>query len=184
MTFFRFAVCWTMILALGFPVLAATPKAPSGAQIRGVLLDQNGLPAVGYQVGLKTKTGDLTLAAPTGADGTFTLEGLPPDTYRLVAFGPDGAEFPVLAREVTLKPGQVERMEIRISGKAVPPGKGDGAGLKPVSKASGKGWKGWMGSSVGKVALVIGGAFAIGALATAASDDDDEDNGPPPSPSR
>lgn len=186
MTCLRLLFCWLLVPALGFHAFPAAPAATEGAQIRGVLLDQNGFPAVGYQVGLKTKGGDLTLSAPTGADGSFVLESLPPDTYRLVAFGPDGAEFPVLSREVALKPGQLERLEIRISGKGGVPGKGGAAETKAAAKSAGKGLRGWVaGSAAGKVAVVLGGAFAVGALASAASSGGDENNsGPPPSPSR
>ncbi len=129
------------------------------AQVRGVLLTEDGLPAAGYQVGLKNVSGDLFLSAPAGSDGHFELIQLPPDRYRMVAFDPQGVEFPLISHELTLQGGQVERIEIRIASKGTPPGRGGRAA--PAS--SGNGLRGWWRAFplAGKIGVVAVGAFAV-----------------------
>ena len=147
------------------------------AQIRGVLLDQQGMPAVGHQIGVKSGAGDLMLSAPTGADGHFVLSQLPPGRYELVAFDADGAQFPVASEPVTLEPGQIARMEVRIAGPAQPPGRT----RTPAPAEQSRGAFGWFRDLPGyaKVGIVVAGAFAV-ALAL---DDDDDEEAPPVSPS-
>jgi hypothetical protein len=147
------------------------------AQIRGVLLDREGMPAVGHQIGVKSGTGDLMLSAPTGADGHFVVSQLPPGKYELVAIDPDGAQYPVASAEVTLQPGQIARLEVRIAGGAQPPGRTRSAG--PVQESDGA--FAWFRElpMVAKAGIVVAGAFAV----AVAVDDDDDDAGPPVSPS-
>ncbi|RMG48702.1 MAG: carboxypeptidase regulatory-like domain-containing protein [Acidobacteria bacterium] len=108
--------------------LAAAPGGAALAQsstagLRGVLLDQEGLPAVGFQVGLRRATGDLFLSPPTGKDGSFALAGLPPGRYELTAFDPRGEELGVTRKQVLLEAGRYERVELRLSGPPHPPGR-------------------------------------------------------------
>ncbi len=142
---------------LGGPAVDATEIF---AQLRGALLDEQGLPAAGYQVGLKNTAGDLFLSAPTGADGHFELIQLPPDSYEMVCFDPQGVEFPLVSRKVTLQGGQVERVEIRVAPAASgqPPGRGGrAADISRRSKL--RGW--WSGRPLGtKIGIVAFGAFA------------------------
>jgi hypothetical protein len=63
------------------------------------------------------------MSGPSAADGTFEIPGAPPNTYRVTAFTPDGTEFAVMSREITLKAGEVQQLEIRISGKGAAPGR-------------------------------------------------------------
>jgi hypothetical protein len=143
------------------------------------LLDHQGMPAVGHQIGVKSGAGDLMLSPPTGQDGHFVLNNLPPGKYELVAFDPEGAQFPVVSEEVTLEPGQIERLEVRISGPAQPPGRTRSP--EPTSATGSKGVVGWFRglSTVSKVAIVVAGAAAVGL----AVDSDDDDETPPVSPS-
>lgn len=175
-------------LALPLSAMAATSAgSPNAAEVRGVLLSADGTPAVGYQIGLRSKSGDLFLSAPTGADGAFAVETLPPDAYRVVAFAPDGAEFPVLGREVALKAGQVERIEARLGGKAVSPGSMQSSGAKGAAAGKnaggGRGIAAFWGTTGGKVAIIVGGIFAAGLVVNALSDDDDKKKNDNPSPS-
>jgi hypothetical protein len=155
---------------------AALAQAPGTAEVRGVLLDTAGAPAKGYQIGLKTTDGNLFLSKATLADGTFVIDGLPPASYQLVAFAPDGGEVPVVAKQVALTAGQKERVEIRLASD-----KAQVAGRVPAEAAAGSSsgttfsW-----AAVGYAALAIGGAFAIG---TWVLDDDDNDVERPASPS-
>lgn len=129
------------------------------AQVRGVLLTEDGLPAAAYQIGLKNAAGDLFLSAPAGPDGHFELIQLPPDRYRMVAFDSQGVEFPLISHELTLQGGQVERIEIRIASDGTPPGRGRRAA--PVSSRQGlRDW--WRGFPLaGKIGIVVVGAFAV-----------------------
>lgn len=174
------AVLLTMALVL--PTATVLAAEEGLAQIRGVLLDQQGLPAVGHQVGLKSGAGDLMLSPPTGQDGHFVLTNLPPGQYELVAFDPDGAQFPVVSDPVTLEPGQIERIEVRIAGPAQPPGRTPSPEPAPAPAGSG-GLSGWFSglSTLGKVGVVVAGAGAI-ALGVSAFDDDDDEPASPHSP--
>lgn len=150
-------------LALVFPALAQ--PAVDAAQLRGVLLEADGSPAVGYQVALRTPEGDLHTSAPTRPDGSFAIAALPPATYRLAAFAPDGTEFPVVAKEVTLRAGQVQRVEIRLGNRGAAPGR------TPRDRKGG-GW--WSNAGTGRrIAYVTGGALALVLAGSALSDDDD-----------
>lgn len=147
-----------VLLASPFGPLLA--QAATTASLRGVLLSAEGLPAVGYQVGLRSAEGDLFISAPASADGHFNVSDLPPGRYRLVAFDEQGAEFPVLSREITLAPGAIERLEIRISGTSLPPGRSASGGGAPARLGSRltRWWKGF--PLAGKIGVVAVGAFA------------------------
>lgn len=162
-----------VLTAIVSPLSVVQAQDQGLAQIRGVLLDAEGMPAVGHQIGLKSATGDLMLSAPTGADGHFVLSQLPPGRYEIVAYDADGAEFPIMSDEVALEPGQIARLEVRISGAPHPPGRTRPAAA-PAS--SGGGFRGL--STLTKVGIVVGGAFAV-ALAL----DSDDDPTPSVSPS-
>jgi hypothetical protein len=156
------------------PAKGAKPPADAPAQVRGVLLEQAGTPAHKHQVAVRNVAGDLFTSGPTGVDGSFVIAGLPPDTYRLAVFGPDGSEYPVVARQFTLAPGQTERLEIRITGEPAPPGRTPAADAQEKNAFSR-----FLASTGGKIALVTAG---VAMIAVAASGDDDEPP-PPVSPS-
>lgn len=148
------------------------------AQVRGVLLMPNGLPAEGYQVGLRNDLGDLFLSAATGQDGTFAIESLPPAAYRLVAFTPDGAEVSVLGRRVELAAGQVERVELRLGEQEFAPGRAPEPRTADAGRSARGGAK--TGSRTVKVwitAVATAGAFGLGYLL---GDDGDTDQPGPP----
>ncbi len=174
-----------LALALGLgPAWAARGAAAGTAQLRGVLLDAEGMPARGYQVGLRSADGDLFLSTVTGPDGAFVVQIVPPGKYELVAFAPDGSEFPVLSKPVVLEEGQVARMEIRIGAKGYAPGHapaGTAAGAGEGAAATGTAaaaTSGVLASWWVPLAVVVGGAFAVSAL-----DDNDEGAEPAASPS-
>jgi len=181
----RMILALVLALALGLgPAWAAGGAAAGTAQLRGVLLDAEGMPARGYQVGLRSADGDLFLSTATGPDGAFVVQIVPPGKYELVAFAPDGSEFPVVSKPIVLKEGQVARMEIRIGPKGYAPG-------HAPARAGGAAGKGTAGATAGTaatggvlaswwvpLAVVVGGAFAVSAL-----DDDDKGSEPEASPS-
>jgi hypothetical protein len=171
----RRAVALLSLISILVPA-ATFAQAPGTAEVRGVLLDTAGAPAKGYQIGLKTTDGNLFLSKATPADGTFVVDGLPPATYQLVAFAPDGGEVPVVAKQMALTAGQKERVEIRLASD-----KAQVAGRVPAEAAAGStgsstfSWK-----AVGYAALAIAGGFALGAWVF---DDDDDTVERPASPS-
>lgn len=178
---FRRAVALMTLFALLVPT-ALLAQAAGTAEVRGVLLDTGGLPAQGYQIGLRTADGNLFLSKATPADGTFVIEGLPPATYQLVAFAPDGGELPVVAKQVTLAAGQKERVEIRLaSDKAQVAGRvpGEAAAGGAASSSPTFSWK-----ALGIAAVAIGGAFAIGYWVFDDDDDDVERTASPSLPPR
>ncbi len=91
----RRSVALFTLLAIALPTTLLAQAAGTG-EVRGVLLDTAGLPAKGYQIGLKTPDGNLFLSKATAADGTFVVSGLSPATYQFVAFAPDGENSPSL----------------------------------------------------------------------------------------
>lgn len=174
MTLIRRTVLVLLVLGLAFPVSALAQART--AQVRGVLLTEDGTPAVGYQLGLKNERGDYFISSPTAVDGSFTVSDLPPAVYTLAAFDPEGVEFPVLGRSVRLEAGQVERVELRIGdAEGTPPGR-DEAEMREVVEETRRERRGggfWR-STAGRVVMVTGGVFAL-ALAISAADDDDDD---------
>ena len=175
----RRSVALLTLLALVIPT-AALAQAPGAAEVRGVLLDTGGLPAKGYQIGLRTADGNLFLSKATPADGTFVIDGLPPATYQLVAFAPDGGEVPVVAKQMALASGQKERVEIRLaSDKAQVAGRVPAEAAATGSSASSAtfSWK-----ALGIAAVAIAGGFAIGYWAFEDDDDDVERSASPSLP--
>jgi hypothetical protein len=160
----RSPVALLLAFLLAAPAAAATAPpaaAPAGkglAQVRGVLLDPEGMPAQGYQVALRGKAGDLFISAPSGVDGAFVIDQLPPGAYRMAAFAPDGAEFPVLAKEISLSAGQVERIEIQLAKKGFAPGRAE---TPPAGETAAKpGKKGGL-SKGAIIGIVVGGVAAV-----------------------
>lgn len=165
----RRSIAALLVLMICLPVTALTQPSTT-AEVRGVLLDTGGLPAKGFQVGLKTPDGSLFLSQPTAADGTFAIEGLPPATYQLAAFAPDGGEIPVVSKPVTLAAGQKDRVEIRLSSdKATVAGRVPEAGMVAPAAATSS-TVGW--ANVGWAALAIAGTWGLGSWLL---DDDDND---------
>lgn len=155
----RFTALWAALALLCSPAAFAADTTDGFAQVRGVLLDAEGLPAVEYQLALRSTAGDLFLSSPTARDGSFIIDEIVPGEYRLVAFGPHGVEYPVASKPVMLAPGQVERTEVRIGGEGVVPGRTHPADAESTAGgAVGRSFwasKGWI------IAVAVGGAFAV-----------------------
>jgi len=167
----RLTAASVIFLVLAAPILAQQRPLRTPGEIRGVLLDAEGLPAEGHQVGARSAAGDLFLSPRTGRDGAFVLTGLPPGEYRLVAFTPDGAELPLSPGDVKLGPGKTARLELRVSGEAGPPGRtADDVGRVRAGTRSGQG-SFWTTRS-GRIVL-IGGGIVAAALIYSAVDDDE-----------
>jgi hypothetical protein len=167
-----------LALALSPSLALAQTSDMQLAQVRGVLLDAEGLPAEGYQLGVKGEAGDLFLSPATAQDGSFVVQALPPGRYTMVAYAPDGTEYPVLGRAVELSPGQVERVELRLGEVGGPPGR-DPEALRGARQAEEEVAGSFWSSRTGKIVLVTGGVFAAALLVSAADDDDDDDGQSP-----
>lgn len=171
----------TAALMILFPAATLAFQTPPAAQLRGVLLNAEGLPASGFQLGLKSRAGDLYLAPPTGVDGSFAIEGLPAGPYQVVAFAPDGTEFPVVGGEIELAAGAVERLEIRLRATGHSPGRPPEAAPPETPRPGGGNWfsRLWNsgpGGKAGLIAIVVGGGYGIFELV----DDDDDSNAASP----
>lgn len=175
----RRSIALLTLLALLLPT-ATLAQAAGTAEVRGVLLDTGGLPAQSFQIGLRTTDGNLFLSKATPADGTFVVDSLPPATYQLVAFAPDGGEVPVLAKQMALAAGQKERVEIRLaSDKAQVAGwvPAEAAPASTTASSSTVNWK-----ALGIAAVAIAGGFAIGYWVFEDDDDDVERSASPSLP--
>lgn len=142
-----------LLVAVAVPALAQS----SAAGIRGVLLDAEGMPAVGYQVVLHGATGDLFLTPPTAEDGSFKLAGLPPGRYAVSAFDPNGEEFGLTRGEVTLEAGRFARLELRLAGEPHPPGRPPPAS-GPAPRTAGLLGRPWLSAAlpaIGSAALAL-----------------------------
>lgn len=173
------AVSVILVLAT-FPILAQQPALRTPGEVRGVLLDAEGLPAEAHQLGARSAAGDLFLSPRTGKDGVFALTGLPPGEYRLVAFAPDGTELPLSPGQVRLEAGKTVRLELRVSGKAGPPGRtAEDVGRVRAETTSGQGsfWTTRSGRLV-----MIGGGIVAAALIYSAVDDDNPKSVSPATP--
>jgi hypothetical protein len=162
------SVALLLLLTLALPN-AALAQATGAAELRGTLFDAAGRPAEGYQVALKTADGKLVRSKPTPADGSFAMAGLPPETYQLTAFAPNGREIPVIAKAVTLAAGQKERTEIRLTSDK-PVAAAAPAGSTAAGATTGGASFSWKPLVIAAVA--IGGTFALGEWLI---DDDDDD---------
>jgi hypothetical protein len=137
------------------------------------------MPAKGYQVALKDKTGNLLMSGPSDADGAFVIPGVPPSSYRVTAFTPEGTEFTVLSQPVTLKAGQMERLELRVGRHGAAPGRAAGKPTGKTAATAGAAAETTEGS--GKKKLIVIGIVVAGAFAAAAfSSGDNGSQAPPP----
>ncbi|GAB4371935.1 MAG: hypothetical protein Kow0062_07910 [Acidobacteriota bacterium] len=174
---FRLAAALAALALVAAPICAQPAGATTPGALRGVLLDAEGLPAEAHQVGARSAAGDLFLSPPTGPDGSFALTGLPPGEYRLVAFGPDGTEYPLAPASVEVGAGQAVRLELRLAGAAGPPGRtAEGVG-RVRSQTRGGGPSFWS-TRTGRLVLIGGGVVAAALLYSAT----DDDEAPAPSP--
>ena len=139
-----------LLTGTGMPVLAAAPGAPGA--IRGSIQDANGQPMTGYRVKVTDAEGKVYESEPTGPDGKFEIQGLPPGTYIYSILDPQGGLIQVKMPPVVLEAGMVVSRPIAI----VPRKKG---GKGPV------------------IAWVVGGGAAVLALALAGGGGGNDDGG-------
>jgi hypothetical protein len=109
-------VALMFLLALALPTTARA--ADNEAAFRGVLLDATGQPAVGNPMALKTPDGQLVTLQGTGEGGSFSLSGLPPGTYEILALQPADGKTPLMSQKVTLAAGQKARVDMRLPSNA------------------------------------------------------------------
>jgi uncharacterized protein (DUF2141 family) len=85
----RFAIVFSCIVATGFALQSAPPKANSRSSIRGkVIQDPGGQPIRKANVALNTWDGQPNHSATTDVEGQFTIDDLKPGQYNVVVEHP------------------------------------------------------------------------------------------------
>ena len=151
-----------LVLGLSLP-LGALAQAPAPGQLRGVLLDGEGLPAEGYQVSAKAANGDLFNSTMSAADGSFVVPGMPAGEYTLVAIAPDGSEYPVIGGPIKIGAGETQRLELRIADIGMAPGR-DADAVRGIQEGTDSERRrgGFWQSRTGRVVLIVGGIAGAG----------------------
>jgi len=145
-----------LLTGTGIPVFAAAQDAPGApgapGAIRGSIQDANGQPLTGYRVKVTDAEGKVYESEPTGPDGKFEIQGLPPGTYIYSILDPQGGLIQVKMPPVVLEAGMVVSRPIAI-----------------VPRKKGGKWP--------AIAWVVGGGAAVLALALAGGGGGNDDGG-------
>jgi len=85
-TFSRASCAWLLAFALAAPALVeGAPQTTATGEVRGRVADPSGLVVPGASVSIVNPESGAVKLATTGDDGTFTITGLAPGTYRVRA---------------------------------------------------------------------------------------------------
>lgn len=157
-----------LIAAAAMPWAAAKDSEPPGALAGTVILRSEQAPLGGATVFVGDPTsGKVHAAAPTGADGRFSLEGLPASRYQLAVGVADGiylVDTPVL-----LAAGRTQEVQLAVQPNT------EQSPSRGASRVLPRLWNNPLTAAL----IVLGSAFLIGALVESATDDEDD-----PSPSQ
>jgi hypothetical protein len=135
----RQSVALSVALAL-FAVTNPAWGAPASATLTGTVFGPNAsAPLAGATVVVTSADGTKLASRPTGVDGAFTVQGVPPGTQTLALETKDGAF--AIATPITLAPGQTRGVQLALraaseddkkkkkGAAAVPPSSGDIAAM-------------------------------------------------------
>jgi hypothetical protein len=158
------------VLATGLIVALQTfyvpvAAAPSTASLSGSILSATGETPMG---GVKVHAGDPRTGAIysselTAADGSYAIAELPPASYEL-AVESDGVLY-VVTTPVQLAPGQSQSVNLAVNTDTAPsPEEAE----EKKKRRTATFWRNPFWAAL----IVLGGAFAVGAIISAATDDD------------
>jgi hypothetical protein len=91
---------------------AAFAQSSTTATIRGRITDNNGAAVANAEVNAVSTTSGFVRTVTSGADGMYTLPGLTPGTYNIVAAAPG---FDAINQTVTVLVGQSLEMNLQVS---------------------------------------------------------------------
>ena len=99
----RFAIVFSCIVATGFALQSAPPKANSRSSIRGkVIQDPGGQPIRKANVALNTWDGQPNHSATTDVEGQFTIDDLKPGQYNVVVEHPGFVQSGSVRRSISI----------------------------------------------------------------------------------
>ena len=96
--------------ALAISIAGAT-QGPQGGVLSGQITDQTDLAVGGVQIGLRGLSTAVIRASRSGQDGSFSIQGLPPDSYQVRLSAPGFTEH---AEVVLLGENQTLNLNIRL----------------------------------------------------------------------
>ena len=158
---FAIALAVAVVLSVG-PQVSAADKATlegtiftadSEAVVDGAILHAG-----------NPRTGNIYSSAKTGSDGEFVIADLPPAVYEL-AIERDGGLY-IVGSSVQLSPGEQRKVNLVLNDD-----EDDDGGLAPDPATANKVKRGFWDKPWFATLAVVGGAFAVGALISAADDD-------------
>jgi hypothetical protein len=159
-----------------FSVAIPAWGAPVPATLTGTVFGPNAsAPLAGATVVVTAADGTKLASQPTGADGAFTVQGVPPGTQTLALETKDGAF--AIATPITLAPGQTRGVQLALKAASTEEEKKKKKGAAAVPPSS---------AATGAMIATIVGFAVIGGLAVTSINDDNKNNGtaspsqPPP----
>lgn len=161
------AKSFAIVLAVAV-VLSVGPQASAAdnSTLEGTIFTADGEAVVDGAIlhAGNPRTGDIYSSAKTGSDGEFVIADLPPAVYEL-AIERDGGLY-IARSSVQLSPGEQRKVNLALSDD-----KDDDGGLALDPATANKVKTGIWDKPFFATLLVVGAAFAVGALISAADDD-------------
>jgi hypothetical protein len=144
---------------------------PATATLTGTVFGENvSAPLAGATVVVTDANGTKLASQPTGANGSFTVTGVPPGTQTLALETKDGAF--AIATPITLAPGETKGVQLALKAASDQDDKKKKKGAAAPPSAAAKG---------AMIATIIGFAV-LGALAVDSLGNDNKSNASPSQP--
>ena len=162
---FAIVLAVAVVLSVG-PQVSAADKAT----LEGTIFTADGEALVDGAIlhAGNLRTGDIYSSAKTGSDGEFVIADLPPAVYEL-AIERNGGLY-IAGSSVQLSPGEQREVNLALEDDE----DDDDGGLAPDPATANKVKRGFWDKPWFATLVVVGGAFAVGALISAVDDDSDD----------